>query len=250
MSGQIFHGFHAVRELLKHQAGHVAQVLVQAGHKNKRMEIILSLATQQGIQILETDKADLDKKTDGKHQGVIAVIKRGSAASDNMLSEQDMYEHIKSLTSPFLLILDGVTDPHNLGACLRTANAAGVDVVITPKDKSATLNQTVRKVASGAAESIQLVTVTNLARCLEKLKAVGVWIIGTDDKAKISLYRQDFRGPLALVMGSEGSGLRRLTREKCDYLISIPMAGDLSSLNVSVATGVALFEAIRQRKSE
>jgi 23S rRNA (guanosine2251-2'-O)-methyltransferase len=123
-------------------------------------------------------------------------------------------------------------------------------VVITPKDKSVTLNQTVRKVASGAAESIQLVTVTNLARCLEKLKAVGVWIIGTDDKAKISLYRQDFRGPLALVMGSEGSGLRRLTREKCDYLISIPMAGELSSLNVSVATGVALFEAIRQRKSE
>jgi 23S rRNA (guanosine2251-2'-O)-methyltransferase len=161
-----------------------------------------------------------------------------------------MYEHIKSLASPFLLILDGVTDPHNLGACLRTANAAGVDVVITPKDKSATLNQTVRKVASGAAESIQLVTVTNLARCLEKLKEVGVWIVGTDDKAKVSLYGQDFRGPLALVMGSEGSGLRRLTREKCDYLISIPMAGELSSLNVSVAAGVALFEAIRQRKSE
>ena len=228
----------------------MGQVLVQAGRKKKRQEIKCSIAAEQGIPILETDKADLDKKTDGKHQGVIAVIKRDSTASDNILSEQDMYEHIKSLASPFLLILDGVTDPNNLGACLRTANAAGVDVVITPKDKSATLNQTVRKVASGAAESIQLVTVTNLARCFVMLKKVGVWIVGTDDKAKVSLYGQVFRGHLALVMGSEGSGLRRLTRAKCDYLISIPMAGELSSLNVSVAAGVALFEAIRQRKSE
>ena len=247
MSEQIVYGLHAVRELLKHRAADVVQLLIQAGRNDRRMEAIYSLAGEQNIAITETQKADLDKRTQGKHQGVIALIREGSSASENTFSEQDLYEHIKSLDSPFLLILDGVTDPHNLGACLRTAAAAGVDVVITPKDKSATLNPTVRKVASGAAESIHLVTVTNLARCLELLKQLGVWIIGTDDKAATTLYEQDFNGPLALVMGSEGSGLRRLTREKCDHLISIPMAGQLSSLNVSVATGVALFEAIRQR---
>ena len=249
MSEQIVYGLHAVRELLKHQAPDVVQLLIQSGRKDKRMESIFSLAAEQNISITETDKAGLDQKTQGKHQGVIALIKHEGGASENAMSEQELYEHIKSLGSPFLLILDGVTDPHNLGACLRTADAAGVDVVITPKGKSATLNPAVRKVACGAAETMQLVTVTNLARCLEKLKEFGIWIIGTDDKAKTSLYEQDFKGPLALVMGSEGSGLRRLTSEKCDYLISIPMAGELSSLNVSVATGVALFEAIRQRES-
>ena len=144
--------------------------------------------------------------------------------------------------------MDGVTDPHNLGACLRTADAAGVDAVVIPKDKSVGLNATVSRVASGAAETVNLAVVTNLARCLQALKDRNVWIAGTDDQADTSLFEQDLTGPLALVMGSEGAGMRRLTKEKCDFLVSIPMAGELSSLNVSVATGVALFEAVRNRK--
>ncbi len=145
------------------------------------------------------------------------------------------------------MVLDEITDPHNLGACLRSAGAAGVHAVIIPRDRSANLNATVRKVASGAAETVNLVVVTNLARCLQQLKERGIWLVGTDANAEKSLYEQELAGPLALVMGSEGRGLRRLTREKCDFLVSIPMAGAVSSLNVSVATGILLFEAIRQR---
>jgi 23S rRNA (guanosine2251-2'-O)-methyltransferase len=145
------------------------------------------------------------------------------------------------------LVLDEITDPHNLGACLRSAGAAGVHAVIIPRDRSANLNATVRKVASGAAETVNLVVVTNLARCLQQLKERGIWLVGTDANAEKSLYEQELSGPLALVMGSEGRGLRRLTREKCDFLVSIPMPGVVSSLNVSVATGILLFEAIRQR---
>ena len=148
---------------------------------------------------------------------------------------------------PLLLVLDSVTDPHNLGACLRTADAAGVRFVIIPKNNSASLNSTARKIASGAAETVNLLAVTNLARFLTDLKQVGFWIIGTDERATKTIYQQDFRGLVVLVMGSEGTGLRRLTREKCDFLASIPMAGELSSLNVSVAAGVTLFEAVRQR---
>ena len=148
---------------------------------------------------------------------------------------------------PLLLVLDGVTDPHNLGACLRTADAAGVHAVIIPKDKSATLNSTVRKVACGAAEVVPLVAVTNLARALEKLRQKGLWVVGTAGDAEQTLYQQDMTGPLILVMGAEGTGMRRLTREHCDYLVHLPMQGSVSSLNVSVATGVCLFEAQRQR---
>ena len=144
-------------------------------------------------------------------------------------------------------MLDGVTDPHNLGAVLRTADAAGVHAVIIPKDKSATLNATVRKVACGAAEVVPLVAVTNLARALEKLRQKGLWVVGTAGDAEQTLYQQDMTGPLIVVMGAEGSGMRRLTREHCDYLVHVPMQGTVSSLNVSVATGVCLFEAQRQR---
>ena len=149
--------------------------------------------------------------------------------------------------SSLLLILDEITDPHNLGACLRTADAAGVDAVLIPKDKSAPLNMTVRKVASGAADTVTVIAVTNLSRTLEKLKNLGIWIVGAVGEAEMSLYEVDLTGSIAIVMGSEGKGLRRLTREKCDYLASIPMSGELSSLNVSVATGICLFEAVRQR---
>ena len=144
-------------------------------------------------------------------------------------------------------MLDESTDPNNLGACLRSADAASVDVVIIPKDRAVGLNTTVRKVASGAAEAIKLVTVTNLARCLQELKKQGIWLVGTDENAVQSLYDSELTGPLALVMGAEGRGLRRLTREKCDFLVSIPMTGTVNSLNVSVATGIVLFEAVRQR---
>ena len=149
--------------------------------------------------------------------------------------------------APLLLVLDGVTDPHNLGACLRSADAAGALAVIVPKDKSATLTPTVRKVACGAAEVIPLVAVTNLARTLEKLKQRGLWVVGTAGEAEQSLYQQDMTGPTILIMGAEGSGMRRLTRDLCDYLVHLPMTGSVSSLNVSVATGVCLFEAQRQR---
>jgi 23S rRNA (guanosine2251-2'-O)-methyltransferase len=148
---------------------------------------------------------------------------------------------------PLILVLDGVTDPHNLGACLRTADAAGALAVIVPKDKSATLTPTVRKVACGAAEVIPLVAVTNLARTLEKLQQRGLWVVGTAGEAEQELYQQDLTGPTILIMGAEGKGMRRLTREHCDYLVRLPMAGSVSSLNVSVATGVCLFEALRQR---
>jgi 23S rRNA (guanosine2251-2'-O)-methyltransferase len=162
--------------------------------------------------------------------------------------EGDLKEILARTEKPLLLILDQVTDPHNLGACLRTADAAGVHAVITPKDHSATLTETVRHIACGAAESVPFIQVTNLARTMEQLKETGVWITGTADGVTQSIYDMDLRGPVAIVMGAEGSGMRRLTAEKCDFLVRIPMAGKVPCLNVSVATGVCLFEAVRQRQ--
>ena len=164
-------------------------------------------------------------------------------------NENDLFEILRHLQQPpFLLILDGLQDPHNLGACLRSADAAGVHAVIVPKDRAVSLTDTVCKVACGAAEHVPLVTVTNLARTLKQLKELGLWLVGTADDAKQSLYDVDLTGPLALVMGAEGKGLRRLTKEHCDFLVHIPMAGSVECLNVSVAAGVCLFEAVRQRR--
>ena len=247
MSNQTTYGIHAVKELLERRPSDVEEVFVLSGRIDKRMDEIASLAERQGVSISAVDKKQIDNLVSGKHQGVVAIAKSNATQSDNSMNEQQLYDLIRQIDAPLLLVLDGVTDPHNLGACLRTADAAGVNAVIIPKDKSAGLNPTVRKVASGAAELIPLVTVTNLARALEKLKALGVWIVGTDDGTTSSIFQQELTGPLAIIMGSEGTGLRRLTREKCDYLVSIPMAGKISSLNVSVATGVMLFEAVRQR---
>jgi 23S rRNA (guanosine2251-2'-O)-methyltransferase len=171
------------------------------------------------------------------------------AESAGMMSEADLGEHLSQVAAPLILILDGVTDPHNLGACLRSADAAGVTAVIFPKDKSADVNEVARKVASGAAETVPWVRVTNLARTIELLKQTGVWVIGTDGDAETALYEQDLRGPCALVFGSEGAGMRRLTRDLCDFVVKLPMAGSVSSLNVSVAAGVCLFEAVRQRSA-
>ena len=239
-------GIHAVSELLRQRPQAVSQLLLQAARQDKRLQPVRELARQAHIAIEELDKPAMDRLVSGRHQGVAART-AGSAGAG---SEADLPRIVEEAGSnPLLLVLDGITDPHNLGACLRCADAAGVTAVIIPKDNSATLNATVSKVASGAAETVRLVSVTNLARCLEQLKKMGVWIVGTDDSAETSLFEQDMKGPLALVLGSEGAGMRRLTREKCDFLIAIPMAGELSSLNVSVAAGICLFEAVRQRRS-
>lgn len=238
-------GFHAVTELLKHQSADVLQLVIQDGRNDERLQALKSIALQANIELAQLAKREMDKRFPGVHQGVAALYRNPVAAK----SEKELGVLLDSLDrAPLLLVLDGITDPHNLGACLRSADAAGVDAVIIPKDKSATLNATVHKVASGAAETVPLFAVSNLARCLESLQRRGIWLVGTADETGKSLFDQDLTGALALVMGSEGRGLRRLTRERCDYLVAIPMAGKLSSLNVSVATGVCLFEALRQRQ--
>jgi 23S rRNA (guanosine2251-2'-O)-methyltransferase len=238
-------GFHAVTELLKHQSADVLQLVIQDGRNDERLQALKSIALQANIELSQLANREMDRRFPGVHQGVAALYRNPVAAK----SEKELGVLLDSLDrAPLLLVLDGITDPHNLGACLRSADAAGVDAVIIPKDKSATLNATVHKVASGAAETVPLFAVSNLARCLESLQRRGIWLVGTADETGKSLFDQDLTGALALVMGSEGRGLRRLTRERCDYLVAIPMAGKLSSLNVSVATGVCLFEALRQRQ--
>ena len=198
-----------------------------------------------GVSIQLVTRKTLDDKAEGAiHQGIIARIREGKK-----YDEQDLWALLDQQEQPFLLILDGVTDPHNLGACLRNADAAGVHALIVPRDKSVTLTATARKVACGAAEMIPFIQVTNLARTLRELQERGVWVVGTAGEADHDLYQSKLTGPLALGRGAGGAGMRRLTRENCDELISIPMAGAVSSLNVSVATGVCLFEAVRQRRS-
>ena len=212
------------------------------------MQALLTLARNQGVSISQAEKSDLDGRVSGRHQGVVAVLNAGASADAiGMIAEGELIDRVTQSTEALLLILDGVTDPHNLGACLRSADAAGVTAVIFPKDKSADVNDVARKVASGAAEAVPWVRVTNLARTIESLQQAGVWVIGTDGDAATTLYDQDLTGSCALVLGSEGSGMRRLTRERCDFVVRLPMSGSVSSLNVSVAAGVCLFEAVRQR---
>jgi 23S rRNA (guanosine2251-2'-O)-methyltransferase len=252
-------GIHSVTELLRRNPEDVFELLLQQERADQRLDEVRTLATELGIKIQVMPKAALEKKLlgegkgEGKGDGRRIPVHQGVAAlcqwRDTVKDEAFLNKLLTNLDHPALiLVLDEVTDPHNLGACLRTADAAGVDAVIVPKDNSATLNMTVRKVASGAAEKVNLVAVTNLARTLVALQERGIWISGTAGEADHSVYQADFTGPVAIVMGSEGKGLRRLTREHCDYLISIPMAGVVSSLNVSVAAGVCLFEAVRQRR--
>ena len=202
------------------------------------------LAERAGVKVATAADAELDKLAEGgRHQGVVAQITPRAGDPETQLEEA-----LESAVGPpLLLVLDGVQDPHNLGACLRSADAAGACAVIVPRDRAAGLTPVVRKVAAGAAETVPLVSVVNLARTLRDLKDRGIWLVGTDDTASSALFEADLAGPLALVMGSEGEGMRRLTRECCDQLVSIPMAGAVESLNVSVAAGVALFEAVRQR---
>ncbi|MGQ4275485.1 23S rRNA (guanosine(2251)-2'-O)-methyltransferase RlmB [Pseudidiomarina sp. E22-M8] len=238
-------GLHTVRALIASHPERVVEVFALRERQDKALQSLLQDAQKMGTRPQFVPKQTLDKKAEGgNHQGIVVTAVEAPLLSDNDLPDLVAKSDGKAL----FLILDGITDPHNLGACLRTADAAGVTAVIVPKDKSASMNPTVRKVASGAAETVPLVQVTNLARALKQLQDLQVWIMGTAGEAEKSVYQVDLTSSIALVMGAEGDGMRRLTRETCDELIKIPLLGSVSSLNVSVATGVCLFEAVRQRQ--
>ncbi|MCU1798511.1 23S rRNA (guanosine(2251)-2'-O)-methyltransferase RlmB [Pectobacterium polaris] len=240
---EIIYGIHAVKALLERDPQRFLEVFILKGRDDRRLQSVITELEAQGIVIQVANRQWLDKQAeDAVHQGIVAKVKEGRKYQEN-----DLPAMLDNLETPFLLILDGVTDPHNLGACLRNADGAGVHAVIVPRDRSAQLNATVKKVACGAAETVPVISVTNLARTMRLLQERNIWIVGTAGEADHTLYQSKLTGPLALVMGAEGEGMRRLTREHCDELISIPMAGNVSSLNVSVATGVCLFEAVRQR---
>ena len=237
-------GLHAVRTLLQRHAVKVSQLYVQRGREDARINEVLKFAREQSVNVEFRATHDMDQLVSGeRHQGVVAKLFKidnlGEGALDDILDQAG--------DTPFILVLDGVQDPHNLGACLRSADAAGVHVVIVPRDRAASLSPVVRKVAAGAAETVPLVQVVNLARTLRLLKERGIWIVGTDDEAEASIHGAKLTGPLAIVMGAEGGGMRRLTKEHCDALLTIPMKGVVESLNVSVATGVILYEVVRQR---
>jgi 23S rRNA (guanosine2251-2'-O)-methyltransferase len=248
---QYTYGIHAVDSLLRQNPKSVQQLLLQAGREDKRVTALMQLAQNQGVSVSREPKAGLDKLVGGRHQGVVALMRdvlQGDPAASNLWREADLLDRVDNKGGPVLiLVLDGITDPHNLGACLRSADAAGADAVVVPKDNSADLSPVVRKVACGAAEVMPFVRVTNISRTLQALQERGVWLYGTDGEAEKSIYDSDLTTSLGLVMGAEGKGMRRLTRERCDYLIHLPMAGSVSSLNVSVAAGIFLFEAVRQR---
>jgi 23S rRNA (guanosine2251-2'-O)-methyltransferase len=249
---QYIYGIHAVDSLLRSNPKSVQRLWVQQGRDDRRIGLVLELAQNQGVPIAREPRKDLDGMVSGRHQGVVAetleIPVHGEIMQSNLWQEAKLYRFVENKDGPvLLLILDGVTDPHNLGACLRSADAAGVDAVIVPRDKSADLTPVSRKVACGAAEIVPFVKVTNIARTMEALKERGVWLFGTAGEAENNIYNSDLTGSVALIMGAEGGGLRRLTREGCDHLVRLPMAGSVSSLNVSVATGVCLFEIVRQR---
>ena len=244
MSDSVAYGLHAVRALLERQPERVRKLWLQAGRDDTRLAQVRTLAQEHGIRVGTRPAVELDRLAgQGVHQGCVAEI--GPAPQQGEGDLDDIVRDAGDRT--LLLVLDGVQDPHNLGACLRTADAAGAQAVIAPRDRAAGLTAAVRKVAAGAAETVPFVQVTNLARTLRRLKELGVWIVGTAGMAEQDLYRTDLKGPLAIVMGAEGSGLRRLTREACDFTVKLPMHGTVASLNVAVATGIVLYEALRQR---
>ncbi|MGR5178307.1 23S rRNA (guanosine(2251)-2'-O)-methyltransferase RlmB [Vibrio parahaemolyticus] len=243
MSNEFIYGIHAVKAVLERDPVRFVEAYVLKGRQDDRLMPVLNELNQMGVSIQQMNRKTLDDKARGaNHQGIIAKVKPAK-----QLNENDLDDILAQHEQPLLLILDGVTDPHNLGACLRNADAAGVAAVIVPKDKSAPMTATVSKVACGAAETVPLIRVTNLARAMRALQEKGIWIVGTAGEATHDIYQAKLSGSLAIVMGAEGDGMRRLTRETCDDLIKIPMAGAVSSLNVSVASGICLFEAVRQR---
>ncbi|MEE4217091.1 MAG: 23S rRNA (guanosine(2251)-2'-O)-methyltransferase RlmB [Xanthomonadales bacterium] len=244
MKRHLLIGIPPVESALEKSAGQVRLLVVAAGSKNPRVHALEKRARERGIRVESRPRAALDQDSDGqRHQDVMAEFE-----ASNLYAEKDLEQVLEKMPgAKLVLVLDGVQDPHNLGACLRTADAAGVGLVIMPKDGSAGLTPVARRSAAGAAEVMPMLLATNLARVLRKLKEQGVWLAGTADDAEQDIYQADLTGPLALVMGSEGKGMRRLTAELCDFLVRIPMQGSVSSLNVSVATAVCLFEINRQR---
>ena len=242
MSNKVLFGFHAVTVRLKTAPASVVEIHVDATRRDARMRQFVQRAQEAGAKIVESDAERLAALAGGpRHQGVVARV--SPLAPKHSLDE--VLEDVEG--APLVLVLDGVTDPHNLGACLRVADGAGVHAVVAPKDHAVGLNATVAKVASGAAETVPYLMVTNLARTLGELKELGLQVVGTSEDAELTLYDLDLTGPVALVLGAEGPGMRQLTRKTCDTLVRIPMAGAVESLNVSVAAGVCLFEARRQR---
>ena len=250
---KVLFGFHAVGVRLKTAPKSIVEIYADPTRRDARMRQFIDKVNEAGVRLIEADSMRLAKMCGSHgHQGVAARVHAlAQVKSLDELLEQleaaNVDKPVAERDQPLILVLDGVTDPHNLGACLRVADGAGVHAVIAPKDHAAGINATVAKVASGAAETVPYFMVTNLARTLNELKERNIWIIGTSDQASQTLYQADLKGPLALVLGAEGDGMRALTAKTCDALVSIPMRGAVESLNVSVASGVCLFEALRQR---
>jgi 23S rRNA (guanosine2251-2'-O)-methyltransferase len=252
-SPKVLFGFHAVGVRLKTAPQSIVEIYLDPGRRDARMRQFVDKVAESGVRMIEADGVRLAKLAGSHgHQGVAARVQeiKQVHSLDELLENLEAFNAalpIEQRTQPLILVLDGVTDPHNLGACLRVADGAGAHCVIAPKDHAAGINATVAKVASGAAETVPYFMVTNLARTLGELKERNIWVIGTSDQASQNLYQADLKGPVALVLGAEGDGMRQLTAKTCDQLVSIPMRGAVESLNVSVASGVCLYEALRQR---
>jgi 23S rRNA (guanosine2251-2'-O)-methyltransferase len=241
-TGSLIFGIHAVELALK-AGDQVAEIWLQRDAQNKRLLNLLKLAEQSRLPLNRVSLQQLDRLVDERHQGVVARIH-----ALQLKSEKDLKARLNSWDNPLILILDCIEDPRNLGACLRSADAAGVDAVVFSKDKSASITAVTHKTAAGAVEHLEIFQVTNLVRAIEAIKQAGVWVYGTAlDELSQNIYQTDLTGPVAIVMGNEGKGLRHLVKQSCDHLIDLPMAGAVQSLNVAVATGVTLFEVVRQR---
>ncbi len=253
MSSQVLFGFHAVGVRLKTAPRSIVEIYFEPTRRDARMRQFLDKVQEAGVRLIEADGMRLAKLCGGHgHQGVVARVQALTQVHslDELLEGLEASQlalPVEQRVNPLILVLDGVTDPHNLGACLRVADGAGAHAVIAPKDHAAGINATVAKVASGAAETVPYFMVTNLARTLTELKERNIWVIGTSDMATETLFQVDLKGPVALVLGAEGDGMRQLTAKTCDQLVRIPMMGAVESLNVSVASGVCLYEAVRQR---
>ncbi|MDX1657008.1 MAG: 23S rRNA (guanosine(2251)-2'-O)-methyltransferase RlmB [Candidatus Competibacteraceae bacterium] len=245
---ELVYGLHPVTAALKYQPDALEGLWVERERRDQRIQKLLHEAEKRGVAVKQISRAELDRLTGhARHQGVAARTQAPPPAA----GEAELEGLLAALTAPaLLLVLDGIQDPHNLGACLRSADAAGAQAVVAPRDKAVGLTPAVRKVACGAAETVPFVQVTNLARTLRRLQEQGIWLVGTAKGASRELFETDLTGPIALVLGAEDKGLRRLTRESCDLLVGIPMVGQVESLNVSVATGICLFEALRQRRQK
>ncbi len=242
MSTKVLFGFHAVTVRLKTAPESISEIHVDSARRDARMRQFVQRVQEAGAKLVDSDAERLAQLAGNpRHQGVVARV----SALPQRHSLDEVLDDVQG--PPLVLVLDGVTDPHNLGACLRVADGAGVHAVVAPKDHAVGLNATVAKVASGAAETVPYLMVTNLARTLAELKERDIRVIGTSEDAERTLFEADFSGPVALVLGAEGPGMRQLTRKSCDELVRIPMQGAVESLNVSVAAGVCLFEALRQR---